>query len=278
MILCHKRGWLELENIKLSELYIGDTDGSAEAQAEKFTKLFFDINGKYSELLHDTKKFLIIGDKGAGKTYLANYVCKKKTSSQFYEIQDVKKYWIVELVNKGESEDANARYLLCNWFLLQMIAKYIVEKVHPKKAKYFALSPQYKLKQFLDKEENLDIFKPWTLSTEKSEFSEVGVNGSVNSSDNTNGAMGMGSTFKSSLGQNTKIESIRKKFYECINPFESLVKKSIDKNDDIMLIFDDLDELNKTMVENPTTNDMILNLIRCVRDINFEFQQDGKKN
>lgn len=103
-----------LENIKLRELYIGDTDGNMEAQAEDFTELFFDVDGKYNELLNDNNKFFIIGDKGTGKTYLANYICKKKTRKQHYEIQDAKKYWIVELVDKGEKESEHSKYLLCN--------------------------------------------------------------------------------------------------------------------------------------------------------------------
>ena len=263
-----------LENIKLRELYIGDTDGNMEAQAEDFTELFFDVDGKYNELLNDNNKFFIIGDKGTGKTYLANYICKKKTRKQHYEIQDAKKYWIVELVDKGEKESEHSKYLLCKWFLLEMIAKYIIHKVHPIKARYFKPSPQYKLKNYMDKLENLDFFRDQVLSSEVSELSEVGLNGTLNNADRVSS---FGGTYKSSSGQNTKTESKRKDVYEHLNPFEELIKNSIGCKDDVILIFDDLDELDKKLVEKPTTDDMILNLIKCVHDINYEFIRNKKK-
>ena len=65
------------DSIKLKDLYIGLTDGASEAQNEKFEELFYDPNNKYDELMNNSDKFLVLGSKGAGKTYLANYVlCK----------------------------------------------------------------------------------------------------------------------------------------------------------------------------------------------------------
>lgn len=74
------------DNTKLKDLYLGTPDGAMEAQNEKFEELFFDPNNKYEELIKNDEKFLVIGSKGTGKTYLANYVLSKSPKNQNAEL------------------------------------------------------------------------------------------------------------------------------------------------------------------------------------------------
>mgnify|MGYP000606352445 FL=1 len=63
--------------VKLKDIYLGVPDGATEAESKNFEELFYDPNNKYDELMDNEEKFLVIGNKGAGKTYLAKYVLLK---------------------------------------------------------------------------------------------------------------------------------------------------------------------------------------------------------
>ena len=65
------------DSVKLNELFLGISDGAVEAKEEKFEELFYDPYNKYNELMSNNEKFLVLGNKGTGKTYLANYIMKK---------------------------------------------------------------------------------------------------------------------------------------------------------------------------------------------------------
>lgn len=72
--------------VELKDLFIGVLDGAMEAQNENFKELFYDPNSKYDELINNDEKFLVIGNKGTGKTYLANYILAKSPKGRVYEI------------------------------------------------------------------------------------------------------------------------------------------------------------------------------------------------
>ena len=69
--------------VKLKDIYLGVPDGATEAESKNFEELFYDPNNKYDELMDNEEKFLVIGNKGAGKTYLAKYVSDCRQSPAF---------------------------------------------------------------------------------------------------------------------------------------------------------------------------------------------------
>ena len=77
-----------MNDVKLKDLYMGLPDGEVEAQDERFQELFFDPNNKYDEIINNKEKFLIIGSKGSGKTYLSKYIVDKSPSKQACTIVD----------------------------------------------------------------------------------------------------------------------------------------------------------------------------------------------
>ena len=73
--------------------------------------------------INSNEKFLIIGSKGTGKTYLSKYIVEQSPSKQTCIIVDPKNFWICKLINIDEQELTNDYIsVLCKWFLLYEIA------------------------------------------------------------------------------------------------------------------------------------------------------------
>lgn len=62
-----------METVRLKNIFIGDPDGLAEAQKDKFVEFFYKKNRKFEELVKNSNKFIVTGRKGTGKTLLAKY-------------------------------------------------------------------------------------------------------------------------------------------------------------------------------------------------------------
>lgn len=118
-----------LNDVKLKDLYMGLPDGEVEARDKRFQELFFDPNNKYNEIINSNEKFLIIGSKGTGKTYLSKYIVEQSPSKQTCIIVDPKNFWICKLINIDEQELTNDYIsVLCKWFLLYEIANSLLNK------------------------------------------------------------------------------------------------------------------------------------------------------
>ena len=118
-----------LNDVKLKDLYMGLPDGEVEARDKRFQELFFDPNNKYNEIINSNEKFLIIGSKGTGKTYLSKYIVEQSPSKQTCIIVDPKNFWICKLINIDEQELTNDYIsVLCKWFLLSEIANSLLNK------------------------------------------------------------------------------------------------------------------------------------------------------
>ena len=118
-----------LNDVKLKDLYMGLPDGEVEARDKRFQELFFDPNNKYNEIINSNEKFLIIGSKGTGKTYLSKYIVEQSPSKQTCIIVDPKNFWICKLINIDEQELTNDYIsVLCKWFLLYEISNSLINK------------------------------------------------------------------------------------------------------------------------------------------------------
>lgn len=250
----------------LNEFYIGCPDGETESKRKEFEELFCDSYGKYEELINCPEKFIIIGRKGSGKTYLAQYTCKmlKKDCDFNCTVINAKDFVIEKLAYYcNEYNDGDITYALCKWFLLKQLAKYILD-LHPIKSR-IPLNRCYKLNKFFCNYEGKNCFKIIKKTT--SNNSSRGNNLSLNMASNEN--IGLKSTeISSNKSKNTIIEEDRKEFFECLEMLEKLLLRTINKQDKIMMFLDDLDELDKRIVKNPSENDVILNLIKIAKNLN----------
>lgn len=244
-----------------------------EAQNEKFEELFFDPNNKYEELIKNDEKFLVIGSKGTGKTYLANYVLSKSPKNQNAELIQATDFWIYKLSNI-DNEELNEEiiYALCKWFVLDKIANKLIKK-HPHKCK-LKLTTIARLKKIVDQYNNDSFFKETKLivnnGKEKNVSSGFGAKAHIK---HTN--LGSNNIKANKVSSATTIESERKRFFELIEKYESLLFESFSKKDDILLIFDDLDELKKKKGDN--SEEVIANLIKIAKEYNLRVKQYSGK-
>ena len=267
-----------MENtVKFSELYIGTPDGETESKNSMFEQLFCDYNNRYEELMKVSAKFLVIGSKGSGKTYLANYICKKNEKNGYTNIISGKDFLIEKLGELSqENMEVGYMYAFCSWYIYKKIAEVLIS-LHPKMSRYNIVSPYYKLRKFYDEySDKNDIFKVMRKTTTNGTTREHGAGGVCNKKkDSGSTEVKNNINFFKSRKTETVFEFEKKKFYELLDNFENLILRAIDKKQEICLIIDDLDELDRTINEHPENN-VTINLIKAAKEINNKFYGEEK--
>ena len=138
------------ENVKLEKLYFGDVDGEREAAREDFKNLFYNNNDKYNDIL-DGSKFLIIGKKGSGKTYLAKYICLKlnERKNNSCKIMDSSNFNLQKLIDlSGRSFQKGEAELFWKWIILLDFSYEIIKR--NKILKYIPFTKYRKLRKFIN--------------------------------------------------------------------------------------------------------------------------------
>lgn len=263
-----------------SDIFIGVPDGETEAQNELFEKLFFDYNNRYEELTTSSAKFLVVGSKGSGKTYLANYICKQKKKNRYRKIISGKDFLVEKL---GELPKDNMEkgymYAFCSWYLYKKIAEYLFE-ISKIQARYVFISKVYKLRKFYNEyNTQQDIFSivRKTVTHEVTRDKKCGNSYERNIETDKKVNVGGKWNHEKTKGKRTEIvyEMEKKEFYDLLAHFSKLVSESIDKKEEICLIIDDLDELDYSITTN-AENNITINLIKAAKEINNQFQLLGK--
>lgn len=258
--------------VELKDLFIGVPDGAMEAQNENFKELFYDPNSKYDELINNDEKFLVIGNKGTGKTYLANYILAKSPKGRVYEIVDGNGFSIYRLSNITEGNFSNDLILdLCKWFLMDKMSHLLLKK-HPIKSR-INFTSLGKLRKLVEQYDNYSFFKQIKIVSNSGKEIE---NLSNTKTKASKGAMEQenAEAYSRRKTRAFTVESERKQFYELINSYEELFFKCLSKNDDLMLIVDDLDELEK---EEQKTGNIIIGLINAAKEYNLRFKKSKGK-
>ena len=248
-------------NTKLKNIYLGVPDGATEAQNEKFQELFYDPNNKYDELMGSDEKFLVIGNKGTGKTYLANYVMMKSPKKQMNEMVDATNFSIYKLSNLyGLELSGDMMYALCKWFFLDKISHLLLDK-HVIKSRILGYKIN-KLKKLVEQYDNISFFKDVKkIGTDSKDVAIMGERLTGNDVKNRKRGLNLG------IAQGLSVEAERKKFYELINSYEKLVFQSLLRSDDVLLIIDDLDEIEENRDK---AGDIIVALINVAKEYNLK--------
>jgi len=263
-----------MENVKLSNLYFGQPDGTVEAKHNLFEELFYDPNNKYEDLITLQEKFMIIGSKGTGKTYLANYIVKKvsEMKNNYAAILPTSNFVIDKLSCVGNMEiDDELMIAVCKWYLLHSLAEQIL-KAHPYKAK-FKVFRVYELKVYYSFFDGEDFFKLTTRNTsqEYERKSGVDINGSKNANNISSSSKCSSSVNKK---DNISYESIRKDFFEFIPTLENKVLKSINPKEKFYVILDDLDDIDSTKFDR---DKLIITLIKVAKEYNLQLLSNNCK-
>lgn len=251
--------------VKLENIFIGNIDAEKESLRKDFTKLFFNQNDKYKELISGDK-FLIIGRKGTGKTYLAKYIasqinsfkknhCRMCDSSNDFNLQK-----LIDLNDRnllqGESET------FWKWVILLEFSRSILES-HKIKSRvpFFKV---YKLRKFIKSyyPDNHSIFKASDMKTSSSLKSNLKIKNHFDIQESDDFSVNYG----------------KKKYYENFNYIYNLIVNILKSNSykTITLILDDLDCLNSISKLDNSLVDLLTSLINVTRKLNLELANCNK--
>lgn len=245
---------------KINEFVFGNVDGKNEASKDYFSLAsFFNYQKIYEKL--EEGKFLILGNKGTGKSFLLEYFRKRKEEegnifTDIYLEDFLSKKQIIQ--HKNEYMD-NTKLL--KWIIYIELSKVILSSDFTnqsnkkiKKLKKFMLKNEFDLK--------LDTNRIIESSLEKGIKGNLTINKGV---------------FEGLLEKIKKCTSKEEpgKYHEYIDDLETviidIIKEEWKSKNYIYIIFDELDNINDF---NKDTYNILLNLIKVSNDLNNNW---GKK-
>ncbi len=253
-----------MQTVKLGKIFFGDVDGDSEAKRKNFDELFYGDKDIYDQLIEENK-FLIVGRKGTGKSFLGNYLKNKVIAkgkfyqSKIYKGKDLNLYRLIKL---GEFDiDTKQGELIWEYILFSILADLSLQDKSV--LMYIPFSNKNKLRKFLRDKEN--------------EFKLTKINRS-----RENGIKVKGKQKEQELGAEAKekedLTYELKKYYEKLPKLKKLTTQALKKSN-IVLIIDDLDSLNISTRMNTNYSQCIANLINVTKEINIELENiKGGKN
>lgn len=253
---------LSTKRIPLIDLYIGSTDGEQESTNDNFERLFYTKNSKYNEIMQP-EKFIISGRKGTGKTILANYILKKTNEKKNYYCHIYKKndFKLQKLLDLNHRDfDVDERIIFWEWFFLLQMGRMLVKRKTIKSIIPF--SAEKKLKNFFKLQYPDNIFKlvdfNKSTSTGQKNSSFLGPKQAQFSEEQTNIV---------NTGQNYK----HAEYFELLSRLHKLVSSCLIKKNNIVLIFDDLDEIDERVTETINYYALLKCMLESAKKLNLEF-------
>lgn len=242
--------------------------GSPEAEAEsvfsskiKLAEVFEDFLGVLPQL--SSEKFIITGRKGSGKTAIAEKILFEATNDpqtfcDFVKKDDIDIEQITQIVSKEDKSITES--LLMDWIILTKFTKQLIQDkslVGVKKIK--------DLEVFLDKNSGF-------IDITMNQITEIQTKKSILVK-----AENFSRFIKAQLGKDINYKGKKPPFYTLIphlkDTIENLFFQPENKQNDYLLIFDDLDI--RFNFQNQSNVNSILSLLRSVRRYNIDFF--GKK-
>lgn len=165
--------------MKISKINFGKIDGQNESREPNFSEMFYDGNGHFDALLN-TRKFLVVGRKGTGKTTLAEYfIVKGKEKGFVSKILRSSDYFLKKL-NEFQNSPVSKEEEVLFWkyVFLNELAFMCID--HAERAPFWNIRLKYKakkLKRFLNNPSMT------TTESEVEELSSVSLAGGVSTGD-----------------------------------------------------------------------------------------------
>lgn len=249
-------------SVPLNKIYIGNVDGEQESSREDFEQIFYTKNSKYDEIMQ-AEKFIVSGRKGTGKTILANYIVKKITGDKKFYCRIFKKnnFKLQKLIDLDYRElQDEERSIFWSWFFLLQMGQVIIEENNFKtKLPLFA---EKKLKKFISTKYPEDIFKI------------VGFNKNHSSKSTTTAGVNLENIIfdTRSEGSHSRSENYgHRQYYELVSQLKQLVFDCLKKRTEIVLIYDDLDEIDERANETPSYYKLLKSMLETIKELNIEF-------
>ena len=247
---------------KIGEFTFGNVDGKNEASKDNFSlDSFFNYQGIYEKL--EEGKFLVLGNKGTGKSFLLEYFRKRKElESDIFTDIHLEDFFSKRQVIQYKNEIIDNTKLL-KWIIYIELSKVILSSdlidqnsKEVKKLKKFMLKNEFDLKLDTNRiiESSLEKGIKGNLSLEKWSFK---------------GFLEKVRTWKGKEEYG--------KYYEYVEDLETVIIKILQtewkSKSYIYIIFDELDNINDFSKE---IYNIFLNLIKVANDLNYNWEKQVK--
>ena len=252
MGLFSKEKEIQEEKITTRDFYFGTVE--AEGENKKGLSLvdyFEDYLGILRDM--DQERFIFVGRKGTGKSAIAKYLKDRsdKENNSFAAILKMSDFSKEKVIQNSE-EDISCE-MIFEWLILVNLTKLIV------KSNSSTYTNEYtKLKNFLERNTG-------SVDIDKLEINERIISQGVNFD-----VLKHIPVFKTAIENNIDKRLTKAPFYKMINPLKDILKKILSfqdsKDNEFWLMFDDLDVNYK--INDETSNDTIMNLLRIVKEYN----------
>lgn len=256
----------------LKDLFIGNIDGETEAARNDFEQLFYTKNSKFDEIMLPGK-FIISGRKGTGKTILAQYIYKKinERKKNYCKISTKNEFRLQKLIDL-QYRDLQEEELSLFWkwtFLLQLSSTLLNEDKWSKKIPF---TPEYKLKAFIKKKYPEDIFKIKDFN--QSSGNKYSLKADIKAKARAE------TTIAATREDTAQITTnyITKEYFELIEQLEVLLFNCLKNEKEIILIYDDLDELEEKIGEDSFYHRTLISMIETIKGLNIMFNTLHKQN
>ncbi|MBQ2395784.1 MAG: hypothetical protein II304_01910 [Bacteroidales bacterium] len=240
--------------------------GTVEAEGENKNGLsLVDYFEDYLNILGDIdqQRFIFVGRKGTGKSAIAKYLKDRsdKENNSFAAILKMSDFSKEKVIQN--SEENISCEMIFEWLILVNLTKLIV------KSNSSTYTNEYtKLKKFLERNTG-------SVDIDKLEINEKIISQGVNFD-----VLKHISAFKTAIENNIDKRLTKAPFYKMIDPLKEILKKILSfqdsKDNEFWLMFDDLDVNYK--INDETSNDTIMNLLRIVKRYNTEILKDANVN
>ncbi|EMI11405.1 hypothetical protein SAMN05216169_102242 [Anoxybacillus pushchinoensis] len=261
-----------VSKVPLKKLFIGNIDGETESQREDFEQLFYTKNSKFDNIMQP-EKFIISGRKGTGKTILAKYIYKKITEKKnhyckIFTKNDFKLQKLIDMQFRELQEEELS--IFWKWtFLLQISNVLLDEDTWKKKIPF---TPERKLMKFIKNRYPEDIFKIKDFN--KSISSKSSANAGVKSKSK------LSPNFSVMKEDNTQTNTnyIHKEYFELLPRLERLVLSCLKSKKEVILIYDDLDELEERINEHRFYYRVLISMLETIKQLNLLFKDIQKSS
>lgn len=257
---------MNIQRVKIGNIFLGEVDGESESRRKNFEELFYGDEETYNKLI-DEEKFLVIGRKGTGKSFLGNYLVHKVKKlnknyiSKIYKGKDLNLYRLIKL---GEFDiDVKEGELIWEYILLNIIAELLNER--DSKKKYIPFTNEYRLDKLLKKCDR--DFKISGLGKSKENSLKGGVKKKLKNE----------MEFTASKKETVNINYELKKYYDKIPQLKKIVFNVL-KNTNTLIVLDDLDSMKIKEHMDKYYTQCISNLINITKEMNDEFKRLGDNN
>lgn len=255
--------------VKIKDIYFGDVEGKDEAaearERDNFESIFYSGFHWYEEML-EPKKFLVIGQKGTGKTLLAEYFKHEQNKSgNIVEIIDESNFTLKKL-EKINYRDITEQEMIIFWeyFFLNELCDRLLKSIPWYKKNLFL---KFRKLQKIHDEKHFEMKR---FSTNKKENLESMISATMDAK-NTGIQSKLGGIYETAINKQYEESEYFNEVREYTDLLISCGKHL--KNKRIALIFDDLDELEIFAGTTESKAIFINSMVKTVKRMNSLFRE-----